>query len=155
VGFGSKKRITNFSGIDVSGKYVDNGQSIVFVSNRLGYPNIFRKSINGSAVSQVVFRGKNNNAVDAHGDKIVYASRESHNSFGMNSFNLYLTNSNGSGTRPLTTTGVNQFPRFSTNGNTILYIKQYQNQSSVGYINLVSNQSLLFPLGGKVQSIDW
>ncbi|MEA3419510.1 MAG: Tol-Pal system protein TolB [Campylobacterota bacterium] len=155
VGFGSKKRVTNFTGIDVSGKYVDNGQNIVFVSNRLGYPNIFKKPISGSAVSQVVFRGKNNNAVDAHGNKIVYSSRESHNSFGLNTFNLYLTNSNGSGTRPLTTTGVNQFPRFSTNGNTILYIKQYQNQSSVGYINLVSNQSLLFPLGGKVQSIDW
>ena len=151
----STRRITNFAGIDVGGKYLGGEQSIVFVSNRLGYANIFKQSLGSSAVSQVVFRGRNNNAVDAHGNKVVYASRESHNSFGLNAFNLYMTSANGSGTRPLTTTGVNQFPRFSTNGNTILYVKQHQNRSSVGYINLASKQSLLFPLGGKVQSIDW
>jgi len=151
----SLRKITNFAGIDVGGKYLGSEQNIVFVSNRLGYANIFKKSISGSAVSQVVYRGRDNNAVDANGNEVVYSSRESHNSFGLNSFNLYLTNANGSGTRPLTTTGVNQFPRFSANGNVILYVKQYQNRSSVGYINLASKQTLLFPLGGKVQSIDW
>ena len=153
---GSKKRITSFNGIDVSGKYVDNESSVVFVSNRLGYANIFKKSINGSGVSQVVYHGRNNNAVDAHGSKIVYSSRESQNSFGNNTFNLYLTSSNGSGTRPLTTTGTNQFPRFSTDGSIIQYIKHRGSGSSIGYTNLTSQQSLLFPLGGKkIQSIDW
>jgi len=155
VGSRSTRRITRFAGIDVGGKYLGGERSIVFVSNRLGYANIFKKAIGSNAVSQIVYRGRNNNAVDANGNKVVYSSRESHNSFGLNNFNLYLTNANGSGTRPLTTTGVNQFPRFSTNGNAILYVKQYQNRSSVGYINLTSNQTLLFPLGGKVQSIDW
>ena len=153
---GSKRRITTFNGIDVSGKYVDNESSVVFVSNRLGYANIFKKSINGSGVSQVVYRGRNNNAVDAHGSKIVYSSRESQNSFGKNTFNLYLTSSAGSGTRPLTITGTNQFPRFSTDGSVIQYIKHRGNGSSIGYTNLTSQQSLLFPLGGrKIQSIDW
>ena len=153
---GSKKRITSFNGIDVSGKYVDNESRIVFVSNRLGYANIFKKSINGSGVSQVVHHGRNNNAVDAHESKIVYSSRESQNSFGKNTFNLYLTSSTGSGTRPLTTTGTNQFPRFSTDGSVIQYIKHRGNGSSIGYTNLTSQQSLLFPLGGrKIQSIDW
>jgi len=153
---GSKKRITTFNGIDVSGKYVDNESAVVFVSNRLGYANIFKKSINGSGVSQVVHHGRNNNAVDTHGSKIVYSSRESQNSFGKNTFNLYLTSSRGSGTRPLTTTGTNQFPRFSTDGSVIQYIKHRGNGSSIGYTNLTSQQSLLFPLGGrKIQSIDW
>jgi len=151
----SARRLTHFAGIDVGGKYLGNEQSIVFVSNRLGYANIFKKAIGGSAVSQLVYRGRNNNAVDASGNRVVYASRETHNSFGLNTFNLYLTDASGSFTRPLTSTGVNQFPRFSTNGNVILYVKQYQNRSSIGYINLTSKQSLLFPLGGKVQSIDW
>ena len=151
----SARRITRFAGIDVGGKYLGGEGSIVFVSNRLGYANIFKKSIGSSAVTQLVYRGRNNNAVDANGKRVVYASRETHNSFGLNAFNLYLTDAGSSFTRPLTTTGVNQFPRFSTNGNVILYVKQYQNRSSVGYINLTSNQSLLFPLGGKVQSIDW
>ena len=152
---GSKKRVTKFSGIDVSAKYINGGGAITFVSNRMGYPNIFKKSISGSAVSQVVFRGRNNNGVDAHKNKIVYSSRESHKRYGQNRFNLYLTHTDDSATRPLTSNGVNQFPRFSSDGSTILYIKQYQNRSSIGYINLRSNQNLLFPLGGKVQSIDW
>ena len=153
---GSKRKITSFKGIDVNGKYVDSDSRIVFVSNRLGYPNIFKKSLGGSGVSQVVYHGRNNNAVDAHGSKVVYSSRESHNSFGANRFNLYLTSSNGSGTRPLTTTGTNQFPHFSTDGSVIQYIKHRGGGSSIGYINLKSKQSLLFPLGGrKIQSIDW
>jgi len=153
---GSKRRITTFNGIDVNGKYVDNGNSIVFVSNRLGYANIFKKSIGGSGVLQVVYHGRNNNAVDAYGSKVVYSSRESHNSFGNNSFNLYLTSSNGASTRPLTTTGTNQFPHFSTDGSIVQYIKHRGGSSSIGYINLKSRQSLLFPLGGKkIQSIDW
>jgi len=153
---GSKKRITRFNGIDVSGKYVDNESSIVFVSNRLGYANIFKKSINGNGVSQVVYHGRNNNAVDAYESKIVYSSRESQNSFGNNTFNLYLTSSAGSGTRPLTARGTNQFPRFSTDGSVLQYIKHSGRGSSIGYTNLNSKQSLLFPLGTKkIQSLDW
>jgi TolB protein len=153
---GAKKRITRFNGIDVSGKYVDNESSIVFVSNRLGYANIFKKSIHSSAVSQVVYHGRNNNACDAYGDKIVYSSRESQNAFGSNTFNLYLTSSHGSSTHPLTTTGSNQFPRFSSDGSVVLFIKHSDYGSSIGYTNLTSHQSLLFPLGGrKIQSIDW
>jgi TolB protein len=156
VGSKSKSKITNFNGIDVNGKYVDDESNIVFVSNRLGYANIFKQSLHGAAVSQIVYHGRNNNACDAHGDQIVYSSRESQNTFGKNTFNLYLTSSLGSGTRPLTTTGANQFPRFSTDGSVILFLKHSGRGSSVGYINLESHQSLLFPISGsKMQSIDW
>jgi TolB protein len=153
---GSKTRVTRFNGIDVNGKYVDNESRMVFVSNRLGYANIFKKDIHGSAVSQVVYHGRNNNAVDAYGRKIVYTSRESNSAFGSNTFNLYLTSTDSTTTRPLTTTGKNQFPRFSADGSVILYVKYRGNSSSVGYINLHTKQSLLFPMDGrKLQSIDW
>lgn len=153
---GGKTRITRFNGIDVNGKYVDNESRIVFVSNRLGYANIFKKDIRGTAVSQVVYHGRNNNACDTFGSRIVYASRESSSAFGHNTFNLYLTSGDGMGTRPLTTTGSNQFPRFSLDGSVVLYIKHTSDGSSVGYINLQSKQSLLFPIdGSRIQSIDW
>ena len=153
---GSKRRITSFSDIDVNGKYANSDSAVVFVSNRLGYANIFKKSIGGSGVSQLVHSGRNNNAVDVFGSKVVYSSRESHNSFGNNNFNLYLTSTNGSGRRAITTTGTNQFPHFSSDGSVIQYIKHRGGTSSIGYINLHSKQSLLFPLGGrKIQSIDW
>jgi len=152
----NKTQITKFNGIDVSGKYVDDESRIVFVSNRLGYANIFKKAIHSGTVSQVVYHGKNNNAVDAFADKIVYSSRESKNSSGTHTFNLYLTSSMDSLTRPLTTTGANQFPRFSTDGSVIQFIKHRGRGSSIGYTNLASHQSLLFPLSGKkIQSIDW
>lgn len=152
----SKRRITDFNGIDVSGRYVDDESRIVFVSNRLGYANVFKKSISGGATSQVVYHGRNNNACDAHGDKIVYSSRESSNAFGDNTFNLYLTSTGSSDTRPITTTGSNQFPRFSTDGSVVLFLKQSGHSSSIGYANLSSHQSLLFPFNDrKVQSIDW
>jgi len=44
----------------------------------------------------------------------------------------------------------------NTDGSVILYIKHRGSGSSIGYVNLTSQQSLLFPLGGrKIQSIDW
>lgn len=153
---GSKKRVTNFNGIDVSGKYVDDERSIVFVSNRLGYANVFRKGIDTPGVAPVVYHGRNNNACDTHDNRVVYSSRESSSSFGRNTFNLYLTSSRGGDTRPLTTTGSNQFPRFSSDGSVVLYIKQSGRGSAIGYINLASAQSLLFPVSiNKIQSIDW
>jgi TolB protein len=152
----AKKRVTNFKGIDVNGRYVEDESKIVFVSNRLGYANVFKKSIHSAATSQVVYHGRNNNACDAHGDKIVYTSRESTNTFGGNTFNLYLASSTSSDTRPLTTTGANQFPRFSSDGSVILYLKQKEGSTSIGYTNLTSYQSLLFPFTDKkVQAIDW
>ena len=152
----TKKRVTNFTGIDVNGRYVGDESQVVFVSNRLGYANVFKKSINSPATSQVVYHGRNNNACDAYGDQIVYTSRESSNTFGGNTFNLYLASSTSSDTRPLTTTGSNQFPRFSSDGSVILFLKQREGSTSIGYTNVNSYQSLLFPFTDrKVQAIDW
>jgi len=152
----SKKRVTKFKGIDVNGRYADGEQRVIFVSNRLGYANVFKKSLGSAATSQVVYHGRNNNACDASGDKIVYASRETHNAFGQNKFNIYLSSSTSGSTRPITTTGSNQFPRFSGDGSVVLFLKQQGNRTSVGYTNLASFQSLLFPYNGnKIQSIDW
>lgn len=152
----AKTRVTNFKGIDVNGRYIDDESRIVFISNRLGYANVFKKSIHSTATSQVVHHGRNNNACDAYENKIVYSSRESNNAFGKNTFNLYLGSSESSRTRAITTTGTNQFPRFSTDGSVILYLKQKGRSTSIGYINLTSSQSLLFPFNDKkIQSIDW
>ena len=156
VATGQTRQLTTFSGIDVGGKYADDERTLVFVSNRLGYANIFKKPLAGGPITQLVFHGTNNDSCDAYGSKVVYSSRESDNSFGGKAFNLYLTATDGSYTRPLTSGGVNQFPRFSNDGNTVLYIKRDEQGNSIGYIGLTTNQSMLFPLGEhKIQSIDW
>ncbi|NKQ41814.1 MAG: Tol-Pal system protein TolB [Sulfurovum sp.] len=147
----SAKRLTSFSGIDVNGKYSNNEHSIVFVSDRVGRPNIYKKNIGSTAVSQLIFHGHKNNSCDTHGSRVVYSSKEA-----PNKFNIYLSNSAGGSVRPLTSTGVNQFPRFAHNGDIVLYIKRDKGVNAIGYIGLKTNQTMLFPLGSrKIQSIDW
>ena len=151
VSSGKTKQLTSYSGIDVNGKYSDNEQALVFVSDRLGRPNIYKKRIGSRAVSQLIFHGKKNSSCDTYGKRIVYASKE-----GPSRYNIYLANSMGGGIRPLTSTGINQFPRFAPDGETVLYIKRDNGVNAIGYIGLQTNQTMLFPLGNRtIQSIDW
>jgi TolB protein len=148
-------RQTSYSGIDVNGQFME-GNRIAFVSSRMGYPNIYSKHIDGSGVRQMVHYGKSNSTCSAHNEYIVYKARESNHAFGPNTFNLHLISTKTDFIRRLTATGINEFPRFSKDGDAILFIKNYQNQSAVGVIRIVHNKNYLFPLKiGKIQSIDW
>lgn len=149
----TSKKLTDFGGIDVSGQYLAGEKEIVFVSNRLGYPNIFKKYIDSSSINQIVFKGRENNSCDTRGNKIVYSSRESKNMFGSNTFNIYMISN--SSTFPLTSSGENQFPRFSDDGEVVMYIRQVNGNSYAGFVNPKTNQNKLFQINSKVQSIDW
>ena len=155
---GTKKleRLTTYSGIDVGAQFLEDESQIAFVSNRLGYPNVFSKKIGSRGVQQMVYYGKSNVALGAHKNYIVYKSRESSNEFSHNTFNLHLISTRSDFIRRLTATGINEFPRFSDSGDSIIFIKNYKSESSVGIIRLRQNKSFLFPLKiGKIQSIDW
>ncbi len=151
---GEKTRITDFKGIDVNGNFVDNDTGVVFVSDRLGYPNIFKTSVNGGAVEQMVYHGKNNNSVSTYQNYVVYSSRESVGA--TKTFNLYLISTKSDYIRQLTANGVNTYPRFSSDGGSIVFIKNAGGESAVGIIRVNENKSFQFPLRiGKLQSIDW
>jgi len=152
----NKKRVTSYSGIDVGGQFIDNDSRIVFVSDRLGYPNIFAKSLTARGVEKLVYHSRNNSSATSFNDNIVYVSRDSENELATRSFNLYLMSTKTDDLKRLTSTGINQFPKFSPDGESLLFIKSFQGQSSIGIIRLNFNKSYLFPLkGGKIQSIDW
>lgn len=152
---GKYQRLTKYSGIDVSGQFLDD-KNFVFISNRMGYPNVFSKKIGSKSVEQMVYYGKSNVACSAHKDYIVYKSRETSSAFSSNTFNLHLISTKTDFIRRLTATGVNEFPRFSKDGSAILFIKNYKNQSSIGVVRLEHNKNYLFPLKmGKIQSLDW
>ncbi len=149
------KKLTSYAGIDVNAQFMDS-QTIVFVSGRLGHPNIFSKKIGSGSVEQMVYYGKSNAACSANGEYIVYKARESSNAFSKNTFNLHLISTKTDFIRRLTATGVNEFPRFSKDGDAILFIKNYKAQSSIGIIRLNHNKNYLFPLKyGKLQAMDW
>ena len=148
-------KVTKYGGIDVNGQFM-NDNTVVFVSDRLGYPNIFSKKLGSKSVEQMVYYGKSNAACTAHGEYIIYKARESSNSFSKNTFNLHLISTKTDFIRRLTATGVNEFPRFSKDGDAVLFIKNYKAQSSIGIIRLNQNKNYLFPLKyGKLQSMDW
>lgn len=152
----TKKRLTTYGGVDVNGKYIENENSFVFVSDRFGYPEIFKGKIDSNFVEQLVFKGKNNNYVDGFEDYVLFVSRDSNSEFGRNTFNIYLISTKTEYIRQLTSTGQNFFPRFSEDGNTILYIKSFKNEYGLGIIRLNQNKSFVFPLkDSKIQSIDW
>jgi len=147
---GSKTRLTNFRGIDVNGKYLGDESRIAFVSDRVGRANIYTKSIGSSSVSRAAHHGNDNSSCDAFGQYLLYSVREG------GSTNIYLGSANSSYVRPLTSSGKNRLPRFSTDGKVILYIKQNGGRNSIGYMNLATKQSALFKMqSGKIQSIDW
>lgn len=150
-----KTRLTDYSGIDVNGQFLGN-DAIAFVSNRLGYPNVFSKKINSSGVSQLVHQGKNNSSLSSYKNFLVYKARENSATYDGNSFNLHLLSLNSGNVKRLTASGENDFPRFSPDGEAILYIKQERSRSSVGVIRTGINKSFAFPLKiGRIQSIDW
>lgn len=151
-----KTQITKFSGIDVGGHFIDNDSRIVFVSDRLGNPNIFAQAINSNSVERLVYHSNNNSSATAFGNNIVYSSKDSSNEMGEKSFNLFLISTKTDNMKRLTSSGVNQFPKFSTDGETLLFIKTFGGSSSIGIIRLEYSKSFLFPLKGKrIQSIDW
>jgi TolB protein len=153
----SKKsvRLTTYEGIDVGGQFMSDNK-VAFISNRLGYPNVFALTIGSNSVQQLVFEGKSNSSCSAYSGYVVYKARESSDTFGNNTFNLHLISTENTTVRRLTATGVNEFPRFSSDGDAILYVKEHKQESSIGVIRLKYNKNYLFPLSyGKIQSIDW
>lgn len=150
------KQVTNYSGIDVGAQFIDDESRMVFISDRLGYPNVFAKSFNSRGVERLVYHSRNNSSATSYKDNIVYVSRENENEFADRTFNLYLMSTKSDNLKRLTSSGINQFPKFSQNGESLLFIKNLNGQSSVGIIRLNFNKSYLFPLyNGKIQSIDW
>ena len=151
-----KTRITTYNGIDVGGSFVEDETKIVFVSDRLRYPNIFAKKIGKKGVERLIYHGRNNSQCSTFGDYIVYSSRETDNEFGANVFNLYLISTYNDHVRRLTATGQNQFPKFSADGESILFIKNEGGKSylMINRINYDKNHPFVLK-SGKLQSIDW
>jgi len=149
------KRETVYGGIDVNGQFLDNN-TIVFVSSRLGYPNIFSKNLRTGEIEQRLFYGRNNSSCSTHGEYIVYKARETSASFGYNTFNIHLISTKTDFIRRLTATGVNEYPKFSRDGDAVIFVKTYKGQHSIGVVRLNHNKTFLFPIrNGKFQSIDW
>jgi TolB protein len=148
------KKITSFRDIDVSAKfYGDN--SIAFISNRLGTPYVYEKNLETDVISKVLHFGKNQIALSTFKDSIVISSRESSKMFSSNTFNLFLSKKNDVVIKRLTYNGKNMFPKFSIDGSTIIFIKDFHFSSKIGIIRLKENLLFYYPISKRLQSLDW
>ena len=148
------KQITKFVGIDVNGQFYDKNK-IIFISDRLGYPNVYEKNLDTGIVKKVIYHGRNHISVSANKDKLVLSSRETNKAFDNNTFNLLLVNKNTNLVKRLTFGGKNMMPVFSYDGTTILFIKEYKFNSKLGIIRVNENKIFYFKINRKIQSFDF
>jgi len=147
-------KITNYPGVDVNGKFWGENK-IAFVSDRFATPYVFQKDLTTGNITRVLYHGKNQVGMDTYKDKMVISSRETDNSFGKNTFNLFLVNANDDSLKRLTFSGQNMFPNFSVDGNSIMFIKRENFSSKIGIIRLNENKIFYYRLPKILQSFDW
>jgi len=146
-------RVTSFSGIDVNGKFY--GDKILFISDRLGYPSLYQKDLLSGDVSKVIYHRRNHIALTVNKNKIVVSTRETNKAFDRNTFNLLLLNKNTNFIKRLTFGGKNILPVFSSDGSTLLFLKEYQFHSKFGIIRLKENKVIYFKINRRIQSFDF
>ena len=147
------QKVTQFSGADVNAQFIENEKKIVFVSDRLGYPTLFIQTIGESDPKQLVWHARNNTAVSTYQNYLVYSSREQEQK---GVFNIYLMSTQSDYIRQLTANGKNLYPRFSSDGGSIVFIKYLGEQTALGVIRVNANKSFHYPLKlGRILSIDW
>jgi TolB protein len=147
-------RLTTFDGIDVNGQFYGDNK-IVFISNRLGYPNVYQKDLDTNQVSKLIYYGKNHISVAVNKENVIVSTRETDNEFDNNTFNLLLIKKDSDVVKRLTFNGKNMLPRFSQDGNTVLFIKEYKFNSKLGIIRLNENKIFYFKINRKIQSFDF
>ena len=148
------KQLTNFRDIDVSANFYGK-DSIAFISNRLNRPYVYEKNLKTGVVSKILHFGKNQIALSTYKNSIVISSRESSKMFGTNTFNLFLSKKDDVVIKRLTFKGKNMFPKFSIDGSTIIFIKDFHFSSKIGIIRLKENLLFYYPISKRLQSLDW
>lgn len=147
------QKVTQYSGADVNAQFIDNEKKIVFVSDRLGFPTLFIQTIGGSDPKQLVWHARNNTAVSTYENYLVYSSREQDQK---GVFNIYLMSTESDYIRQLTANGKNLFPRFSSDGGSVVFIKYLGDKTALGVIRVNANKTFHYPLKlGKILSMDW
>ena len=147
-------RLTKYTGIDVNGKFYGDDK-ILFISNRLGNPNVYQKNLINNIIKKVIYYSKNQISLAAYNNNIVISTRETNKAFSSNTFNLLLIKNNSGDIKRLTFGGKNILPVFSDDGSTILFIKEYKFSSKLGIIRLNENKIFYFRLSKIIQSFDF
>jgi len=125
------QRITQTSGIDTEPQFSADGQSIYFLSDRSGGPQIYRMSVNGGDAKRMTFFGSYNITprISPDGKTLAYISRRD------NKFQLYALDLESGQESRLSDTTKDESPSFSPNGRYIMYATEVNRR---GFLAIVS-----------------
>jgi len=144
----NSRKITNHWGIDTEPTWTADGGSVIFTSGRSGKANIYQVSASGGEARRLTFTGDENGDADASPDgQTVVAVRDG---------GIAVLNRGGELIRTLYASGYDESPRFSANGDMVLFgIKQGYNGSLVVSSADGRAKQTLNALSGNVQDAVW
>lgn len=146
------RRLTQSSSIDTEPVYSHDGQSIYFVSDRGGSPQIYRMPAAGGTPERVTFTGSYNisPALSSDGRWIAYISRVS------GSFKLHVMELATGNVVALTETAADENPSFAPNSRLILYATKQQEREALMTTTLDGKiKARLAGQGGDIREPDW
>jgi TolB protein len=119
--------LTQSGSIDTEPVYSPDGQSIYFVSDRGGSPQIYKMAVTGQGVERVTFTGSYNisPAISPDGRWMAYISRIG------GAFKLHLMELGSANTKSITETSADESPSFAPNSKLVVYATQYQGREAL------------------------
>ncbi len=121
------RRLTQSSSIDTEPIFTADGQSILFVSDRGGSPQIYRVPVSGGSPERVTFSGTYNisPALSPDGRWLAFISRIS------GAFKLQVMEMASGTVTPITDTSADEKPSFSPNGKMLIYATQQDGKEAL------------------------
>ena len=121
------RRLTQSSSIDTEPIFTADGQSILFVSDRGGSPQIYRVPVPGGSPERVTFSGTYNisPALSPDGRWLAFISRIS------GAFKLQVMEMASGTVTPITDTSADEKPSFSPNGKMLIYATQQDGKEAL------------------------
>lgn len=153
---GEPRRLSTSSSIDTEAVFAPDGQSIYFVSDRGGSPQIYRMNLGSGASQRVSFSGNYNisPAISPDGTKLAFISRVG------GAFKLVVQDLASSVVTQLTDTSADESPSFSANGKQIIYATQTINAGRMQEALMTTTldgrvKSRLTAAAGDIREPDW
>jgi len=146
------RRLAASSGIDTEPTFSPDGQTVYFVSDRGGSPQIYKVAVTGGNPERVTFGGSYNisPAVSPDGRSLAYISRVA------GAFKLHVMDLASGQAQAITDTSADENPSFAPNSRMIIYATQQQGREALMTSTLDGRvKARLAGQSGDLREPDW
>ena len=145
-----KRRLTNSWTIETSPIWSPDGREIAFTSDRTGSPQIYIMNAEGLDIRRITFEGNYNDSPcwSPWGDRIVYAGRD-------RNFRICSVDITGKDYRVLVALGENENPKYSPDGNNIVFSSTRLGEKNLYTIDAFGQNLRKITGGGEYSNPAW